>query len=141
MKRKIIAPILAFGSVFLAVLVSLGTYFINQIGWPFAWLSYEWRDPSYVEMINYRGIWADFFFWLVVILGLLAFIRKLRKLSFSMKKVVFFTVVLVILAFDWAALHDIGAGEPNPYQEYAVLILTPFLFLLMGFVYRKKLLN
>lgn len=140
-KKKIIPLLLAFISLSLSLAITLGSCFINEVGFPFPWLTYQWRDPSYVELINYRGLWADFFFWLAVILGLLVLIKRIKNYSFSFKKVVFFVSILVILVFDWAALHDIAKGEPNPYQEYVFLIFTPFLFLVMFFIYKRKLLE
>jgi len=135
--RKVIPSALAFLSVFLAGTITLGTYFINQVGWPFAWLRYEWREPSHVEIVQYRELWLDFFFWLAVALILLALIRSLCKFTFSMKRITLVTTALVIFALDWAALHDIVKGEPNLYGEYAVLIFSPFLLGAVIFLYRK----
>jgi len=79
--RKFISPVLAFLSVISSAAITLGTYFINEVGWPFAWLRYEWREPSYVEIIQYKGLWLDFFFWLGIVLILLAFIKGLCKFT------------------------------------------------------------
>ncbi len=135
--RKVVPPFLAFLSVFLAGAITIGTYFINQVGWPLAWLRYEWRDPSYVEIIQYKGLWLDFLFWLVVALILLALFKRFSKFNFSMKKTVLVATALVTLALNWAALHDITKGEPNPYGEYALLIFSPLFLGIIIFLYRK----
>jgi hypothetical protein len=41
--------------------------------------------------------------------------------------------VLVLVGLSWAAAHDILKGEPNPYAEYAVLMLSGLIFILLGF--------
>ncbi len=38
-----------------------------------------------------------------------------------MKTAVLLVVVIVLLALDWAALHDILKGEPNVVLEYGLL--------------------
>ena len=32
-----------------------------------------------------------------------------------------------LLGINWAALHDISVGEPNPYMEYSVVIASGLL--------------
>jgi len=135
--RKVISPVLAFLSVISSAAIAFGTYFINEVGWPFAWLRYEWREPSYVETIQYKGLWLDFFFWLAMVLILLALIKRLCKFTFSMKRIILVAMALVVLALDWAALHDIFKGEPSPYGEYALLIFSPLLLGAIIFLYRR----
>jgi len=135
--RKIISPALALLSVISSAAITFGTYFINQVGLPFAWLRYEWRDSSYVEIIQYKALWLDFFFWLGIVLTLLVFIKGLCKFTFSMKRTILVAAGLVIFALDWAALHDIVKGEPSPYGEYALLIFSPFLLGAIIFLYRR----
>lgn len=49
-------------------------------------------------------------------------------------------VCLIILAFDWAALHDIINGESNLYAEYALLACSGLVFTLLLFVkFSKKI--
>lgn len=141
MRKKLGSLASAVACVFAAGLISLGGVLVNRVGWPFVWLVYEWRDPSYVEQINYRGLWANYFFWLVIIIVLLGILERLKTINFSMKRVVFFVVVFVILLLLWAALHDIGQGEPDPYGEYLMLLITPVVFAFMGFIYKRKLLD
>jgi len=63
------------------------------------------------------------FFFLLTLLFLLAFI-----IFVLLQKIFLWPIVLIILALDWGALHDILKGEPNPYLEYGVLILSIFVF-------------
>jgi len=56
-----------------------------------------------------------------------------------MKKFLFGISILVILALDWAALDDITTGiEPNYTGEYLILILSLFIFALMGYNFYKR---
>ena len=137
MNKKMVPVILAFTSVGLSVAITIGSVLVNKTGLPFAWLRYEWRDPSYIEIVQYKGLWLDVIFWLVIVLSFLGVIRKLRKLSFSMKKTIIMVNIMLILALDWAALHDILKGEPNPYGEYAILFLSPFLLGMMLRLYKR----
>ncbi len=41
-----------------------------------------------------------------------------------MKNLLLIAVVFVLLALDWAALHDILKGEPDTYLEYAMLMFS-----------------
>lgn len=141
MSRKIFPPLLALISVSLSALITLGTYLINEVGWPLAWLRCDWREPSYVEMIQYQELWLNLFFWLAVILILLALFKKLGKYTFSMKKIVFFVVILLVLALDWAAMHDILKGEPNPNLESAFLFFSLPVFMIMAFLHRSSFLD
>ena len=47
-------------------------------------------------------------------------------------------VVLVLLALDWAALHDISKGEPNLYGEYGMLVFSAIVFGLLAFAGLRK---
>ena len=33
-------------------------------------------------------------------------------------------IVLLLLALDWAAIHDILKGEPNLYAEYGMIVFS-----------------
>lgn len=55
-----------------------------------------------------------------------------------MKKIIINTSVLVIILLDWAALHDILKGEPNPYGEYLVLIISILAFFYVGLKSLRK---
>ena len=56
-----------------------------------------------------------------------------------MKKFLFGISIFVILALDWAALDDITTGiEPNYTGEYVILILSLFIFALMGYNFYKR---
>jgi len=56
-----------------------------------------------------------------------------------MKKFLFGISIFVILALDWAALDDITTGiEPNYTGEYLILILSLFIFALMGYNFYKR---
>ena len=138
--KKHLPFILALASFLSSIVVTLGTYFVNEVGLPFAWLDYEWRNPSFVEHIDYKGLWLDFFFWLVVVLMLVTLFNRFGRFSFSMRKTLAITAIFVLLALDWAALHDIASGEPAPYGEYAILVLSFLLFGSIGIgTYKKKL--
>lgn len=50
-----------------------------------------------------------------------------------MEKVIVGGVILVLLALDWAALHDIIRGEPNPHLEYLMIIGSIIVF---GVIYK-----
>ncbi len=51
-----------------------------------------------------------------------------------MKTVLLIGVVVLLLALDWAALHDILKGEPNLYAEYVVLLFSTIVFGVMIFI-------
>jgi hypothetical protein len=53
----------------------------------------------------------------------------------NMKKIWIALFLLFVLAVDWAALHDILKGEPDPWMEWAFVLTSVALFL--AFVYRK----
>ncbi len=55
-----------------------------------------------------------------------------------MKKILLGVSALFLLALDWAAAHDILKGEPNPWQEYAVLILSAIFFALLLFSWIRR---
>lgn len=91
-----------------------------------------------MEKINYRSLWADFFFWLVIILTLLVVLKKVKKFKFSFKKTLLTVLVLVIFALDWVALHDILKGQPSPYGEYMIFGLSFVIFGGMIFFFFHK---
>jgi 4-amino-4-deoxy-L-arabinose transferase-like glycosyltransferase len=39
-------------------------------------------------------------------------------------RILLVAILLVLLALDWAALHDILRGEPNQWMEWAVVALS-----------------
>ena len=47
-------------------------------------------------------------------------------------------VVVILLALDWAALHDIIKGEANPIFEYAIVALSLVIFGLLFFFWAKN---
>ena len=51
--------------------------------------------------------------------------------------------VLILLALDWAALHDIVKGlEPNYFGEYSMLVFSVIAFVVIALTltfYRKKI--
>lgn len=51
-----------------------------------------------------------------------------------MKTVVTLGMAVLLLALDWAALHDILKGEPNPYGEYGVILFSIIIFGAMIFI-------
>lgn len=51
-----------------------------------------------------------------------------------MKAILLLVIVVVLLALDWAALHDILKGEPNLYAEYGMIILSVIIFGIMAFI-------
>ncbi len=46
-----------------------------------------------------------------------------------LKKLFWILFFLFLTALDWAALHDIIKGEPNPYAEYALLAISLIIFI------------
>lgn len=44
------------------------------------------------------------------------------------------SVIVILLALDWAALHDILKGEPNPYLEYGIVVFSIIIFGAMVFI-------
>ena len=53
-----------------------------------------------------------------------------------MKKLALAALVLVLLALDWAALHDILKGEPSLYQEVA---MVGFSFVVFAIILQRML--
>ncbi len=45
-----------------------------------------------------------------------------------MKTVLLIGMVALLLALDWAALHDILKGEPNLYAEYGMILFSIMVF-------------
>jgi len=56
----------------------------------------------------------------------------------AMRVLLSIAVVLVLLALDWAALHDILKGEPNPYGEYGMLVFSAIVFGLLALAGLRK---
>jgi len=54
-----------------------------------------------------------------------------------MKKLMFFLLLILLLALNWAALHDILKGEPDVWLEWSVVISSALLA--FGFVVWKVL--
>ena len=54
------------------------------------------------------------------------------------KKILTILIILILLALDWAALHDILKGqEPDYLMEYSMLIFSLLVFILMIINYKK----
>lgn len=51
-----------------------------------------------------------------------------------MKTVLLIGIVVLLLALDWAALHDILKGEPNLYAEYGIILFSMIIFGVMIFI-------
>jgi len=51
-----------------------------------------------------------------------------------MKTVLLMGLVVLLLALDWAALHDILKGEPNLYAEYGTILFSTIIFGVMIFI-------
>ena len=51
-----------------------------------------------------------------------------------MKTILLIGMVVLLLALDWAALHDILKGEPNPYSEYGMVLFSIVIFGVMIFI-------
>jgi len=54
------------------------------------------------------------------------------------KIIVLTAIVLILLALEWAALHDILKGEPNLYLEYAVVMFSIILISAVIFITLKR---
>lgn len=52
----------------------------------------------------------------------------------EMKTLLLIGIVVVLLALDWAALHDILKGEPNLYAEYGMILFSMIIFGVMIFI-------
>ena len=61
-----------------------------------------------------------------------------RKGRDRIKIIVLTAIVLILLALDWAALHDILKGEPNLYLEYAVVMFSIILISAVIFITLKR---
>jgi len=61
-----------------------------------------------------------------------------RKGRDRIKIIVLAAIALILLALDWAALHDIFKGEPNPYLEYAVVVFSIILISAVIFITLKR---
>ncbi len=51
-----------------------------------------------------------------------------------MKTILLISIVVLLLALDWAALHDILKGEPNLYAEYGITAFSVIVFGAMIFI-------
>lgn len=51
-----------------------------------------------------------------------------------MKTVLLMGIVVLLLALDWAALHDILKGEPNLYAEYGMIVFSIIIFGVIIFI-------
>ncbi len=51
-----------------------------------------------------------------------------------MKTILLIGIVVLLLALDWAALHDIMKGEPNLYAEYGMILFSMIIFGVMIFI-------
>jgi len=51
-----------------------------------------------------------------------------------MKTILLIGIVVLLLALDWAALHDILKGEPNLYAEYGMILFSIVIFGVMIFI-------
>jgi hypothetical protein len=54
------------------------------------------------------------------------------------KKIILIPVILILLALDWAALHDILKGEQNLLAEYGMLLLSMIIFTVILIAGSKK---
>lgn len=60
-----------------------------------------------------------------------------------MRKIIIALLVFVLLALNWAALHDILKGEPNVWMEWTVVLgtaLIPITFFIRSIVKRFPIL-
>lgn len=48
-----------------------------------------------------------------------------------MKKFLLPLFILILLALDWAAFNDISQGEPQVFEEYAVIVGSIVVFMLI----------
>ncbi|MGB3904070.1 MAG: hypothetical protein WBB22_04045 [Anaerolineae bacterium] len=55
-----------------------------------------------------------------------------------MRDIVLIAIVLILLALDWAALHDILKGEPDLYGEYGMLVFSAIVFGVLTFARLRK---
>ena len=78
-KRKtilfgLIAFILSLAVIFFTVRIRA---LPDQTGIPLPWLRYEWKDPSYIEFVQYPQLIIDIIFWFIVAYVLLVQLNKL----------------------------------------------------------------
>lgn len=113
--------------VVLALVLAVGSVTANQTGWPFGWLV----TGSENMPVMYRWLWLDFFIYLgLLLLGLLG-LDRLTRVTIPMVAVLKSVGLWLLLMLMWAAWHDVASGEPQPYEEYVMLILGGFV---LGFV-------
>jgi hypothetical protein len=55
-----------------------------------------------------------------------------------MKTILWTSLITLLLALDWAALHDILKGEPNLYAEYGMLAFSAAAFAVLIFLAARK---
>jgi hypothetical protein len=51
-----------------------------------------------------------------------------------MKALLLIAIVLVLVALDWAAVHDILKGEPNLHGEYAMVVFSVVTFAVLIYI-------
>ncbi|MCJ7667978.1 MAG: hypothetical protein MUP04_06835 [Anaerolineae bacterium] len=54
-----------------------------------------------------------------------------------MKTVLLIGMVLLLLALDWAALHDILKGGPNLHAEYGMILFSVIVFGALIFIWMR----
>ena len=64
-------------------------------------------------------------------------VSSLKALE-TLKKPLLFGMVVLLLALDWAALHDITKGETNVEWEYGILYFSIFVFAMLAFAWLRK---
>jgi len=55
-----------------------------------------------------------------------------------MRTILLLGLIALLLALDWAALHDILKGEPDPYMEYGMVLLSVAMFGLVIFIKLRR---
>ncbi len=55
-----------------------------------------------------------------------------------MRTILLLGLIALLLALDWAALHDILKGEPDPYMEYGMILLSVAMFGLVIFIKLRR---
>jgi len=68
----------------------------------------------------------------------IGYFQNSMKGSDNIKTIVLTAIVVLLLALDWAALHDILKSEPDLYLEYAIVMFSMIVFGLMIFITLKR---
>ncbi len=68
----------------------------------------------------------------------ITYFQNSMKGSDNIKTIVLTAVVVLLLALDWAALHDILKGEPDLCLEYAIVMFSMIVFGVMIFITLKR---